>query len=455
MYCASRFRLTGNSSKLSIITFTITLVINAGFLSLPATTFAQGLGASIQLQQKQAPKIYLPRNEFSVSVTSQPQVPQDSLTTLKAGIENQLPKYNWALKINDANPDILIVCTITQISSHSFWSTKFKSVYKKTGSHTVYDEFTKLNKTVDDYGYVQESYHVTEVRGSAAVRYEIKDAAAGNRLDLDTLKASYWQEHEFGAPGAFQVYSIMLYSIANQIAQRFLPAFHAIDVPLPKGELKRASELLKKQKWNSALKLLQSTSAFNKPETEAYRLYAVGLVFEALAYESPDLLSTKAYLEQAEKYYTDAEQKNVNEKVFREANLRLSANLQSYKKFAEIIHQHEDERKRKAFENIIAVRSKNLPSGGTLVTNDSIIELAKSGKSEKEILSKIKKAKAKVFDLSTVASADLTNAGVTAATIDEMREAMREAQYTGKPRRKWLAFGFAYLAMFYPYLILL
>ncbi len=454
MYQASRFRLIFLNTGCSSFIPSIALLICAVFLLFSATALAQGLGSTLTLHQKQAPKIYLPHNTFSVVVHAQPRVPQDQVQSLQAAVENLLPKMNGALKVNDTSPDVIINCTITDSYATSFMQSKSKSVYKKTGSHTVYDSFTKMNKTVDDYGFVHESYWVTELRGGLVVLYQAKEATSGNVLDSDTLRDSYWREHEFGAPGTAYVQSLMLNAVARQLVGRFLPAFRSVNVPLPKGELKRASELLKKRKWNSALQTLQSTVPV-KAETEAYRLYALGVVFEALAYESPDWLSTKSYLEQAATDYANAEQQNPNDKHFREAALRLSANLQSYKKFEDLIQVYEAERRQKAFENIIAAQSKNLPVGSALMTNASVVEMAKGGKSEKEILEIIKKAKVKVFDLSNVAIADLTTAGVSAETLDDMREAMREMPDIGKLRRKWWAFGMAYLAMFYPYLILL
>jgi hypothetical protein len=85
----------------------------------------------------------------------------------------------------------------------------------------------------------------------------------------------------------------------------------------------------------------------------------------------------------------------------------------------------------------------------------AIVDLARSGKSEKEVKKQIEKARVKVFDLSSAATEDLKMAGVTAATLDEMHEAMRDMQHGRKPRSRWWTLGILYLAMFYPYLILL
>src|SRR6202044_3595397 len=89
----------------------------------------------------------------------------------------------------------------------------------------------------------------------------------------------------------------------------------------------RAEEKL----WTRALEQLETMTPFPQKEDDAYRLYNLGVVNEALAYESEDVKKARTYLQEASIDYGKAIDAKPTEKNFLQPQTRIDTALAHYK----------------------------------------------------------------------------------------------------------------------------
>jgi hypothetical protein len=416
---------------------------------------AQGFGISkirVQLSPKNPPAVYPVGTDFLVEISSRASINQNYLRRLQDGLEISLPRYDSRLNLVFDKPETVLSCVVLEMRASSRLAIANRTVYKKTGEHTVTDSTTGATQTIEDFAYVQESYDVTTLEGRASVRYEIIDIATGKVLEGNTVTADYRQSFELNPPHITVAYISLTDKIVQLIAARFIPTFNApIVVNAPKGKLERASALLENGLWNSALAEVNRVPQFKKPEEEAYRLYVFGLAYEGLAYETADLASSKSFLEKAANYYDNASRKNYDEPDIQHAAFRLSRLLQNYKRHETSILAYENRRRQKDLKALEASKIQRHFGTSNVITNDTIRDWAKAGTPEKTIAKRIENAPAKYFDLSASGLAELTGAGVSPSVIDAMRRTMIPNQYNRKPRYKWVGTTVGYALVYFPY----
>jgi hypothetical protein len=445
-------QLTSSQFRFFIVAL-LTLVLSA---LIAPSTLAQGFGRSkitTTLSVKTPPRIYLVGTDIQIKISSKANINPRALQRLQDRLEITLPKYDWRLNVVSKSPETLLTCTVSQFSTVSRPEVRTRQVYKEIGSHVVYDA-AGVSQTVQDYGYVQERYTATALTGRATIDYEITDLATGNLLDEDVLTINFNQSYETNPPDVQVAVISTIDKVVEAIATRFLPTFSSIVVNLPKGDLEEIGYLLKDGMWNSTISRLNAMRPFKKAEDDAYRLYALGIAYEGLAYESPDLASTKMYLEQAAGYHNSASQQNFSAPDFQDAAVRVSRILPAYKDLESSINAYEQMRNRKGLKVIETAKIHQYFGTTHVLTNDLIIGWAKSGIKENEILKRIENLRVKYFDLSASAIAELTQNGVQPGVIDAMRRAMIPKQSAQRSKRQAFGMVVSYALAFYPYLFL-
>ncbi|MEW6127860.1 MAG: hypothetical protein AB1757_12550 [Acidobacteriota bacterium] len=432
--------------------FTTSLTVISLFI-FASTAFAQGFGRSqmtVRLGVKYAPKIYLSGTNLQIKIAAKDHVNPRFLQRLQEQLETTLSLYDWRLDMVANSPETLLTCAIEQLFTTSRPGVKTRQVYRAIGSHTVYDS-TGVSQTVQDFGYVQENYNVTTIEGRTTVDYQLTDVATGSVLDEDAMIFNFKQDYETDPPGTQVAAMSMIDNLVQNITTRFLPIFNPTIVNLPKGELKEISYYLQDGMWNSAIAKLNAHKPFKNPEDEAYRLYALGVAYEGLANESPDLASTKINFEKAASLHDKASQLNYNAPDFQEAAIRVSRILQSYKKLEGAIRDYEAKRQRKGLKVFETAKIYKHFGTSNVLTNELVIKWAKAGVKDEEIMKRIRNLRVKYFDLSDSGIAELQQSGVSAEVIDEMRRTMLPRQNAQKSKRDWVGTAVGYALAFYPY----
>jgi hypothetical protein len=451
---------------------------------------AQGFGLTkktVKLQRKMPATVHLPGPGMSVVVTAHDTANADAAHMLSDLLTTELQKYDKKLQIKETSPDETIRCTVMTF---------------QIPPPTPYTR----NEVVMQKGHnLEEPRQFYKVTGSVSVMYLAKDSQ-GRILDSDGITADYSQEFEagtnqatgeslqskvtspfkrlagkktdetYGPPNPIELRQLLLSRAASQIASRVVNTDETLDVPLARGKLDGANNLAEKGLWQRYLETLETMTPLGKTTDDAYRLYNIGVAYEALAYESEDKGATEKFLEKAAINYGKAIDANPGEKQFAEPQTRIETAVAHYKKLqgggATLSAKADPEpastptpappssaaaskTSTPAKSTSGGASSKSAAVAGTkppastappaapsatskpvapakppaapALTNAQIIKMAKAGVDEDNIIATIRDATSVQFDLSPDGLVELASNGVKGKIVAAMRERTRRS----------------------------
>jgi hypothetical protein len=204
---------------------------------------------------------------------------------------------------------------------------------------------------------------------------------------------------------------------AFDIASRMVNTTEEVPVMLARGPgLDDANRLMEQKLWTRALEQLETMKPFDRPEDDAYRLYELGVVNEALAYQAEDIPKARKYLEEAAIDYGKAIDAKQAEKYFLEPQTRIDTALAHYKVLGD-----------RAIA-ASAAASAAPAAASDAMTNDDVIAMVAAKLDEANILDTIQHAGAVKFDVSPRGQIDLAKAGVNGRIITAMKDKARAQQ---------------------------
>jgi hypothetical protein len=395
-------------------------------------SMAQGFGASklkVTLQRKLPALVHLPSNTIKLTVST---ADQDGTLPIdfQALLETELLKDDPDLREMD-NAGVQILCQITEYSHPE------PTVTKRAGPGLSLSGPKKGVTATSDF---------TRITGQLNVSLQVKDSSGG-LLISDNISATYDEEFDssgnsashgvFGSvtgtfgrvkggqksedinpPTPSELRSKLIMDAVQQIAEHLVNSDEKIDVLLAQkpGPLDEGNKAAQAGLWERALETYETASPFPKPEDDAYRLYNVGVAYEALAYTASDEKMTMKYLDQAAINYGKAIDAKPGEKYFVDPQKRIETAIAHYKEL-------DQERTRTAQE-----ATNPVPAAPKALTNTQIIAMVKSGVDDATIIQTIRGAGAVSFDLSPAGQHNLTSNGVSAGVVNAMK-----AQAAKKP----------------------
>lgn len=400
---------------------------------------AQGFGASkekVTLQRKLPALIQLPGNTIKVAVTTADEdgaLPYD----FQALLETELLKDDPDLREDD-NPATQIICQITEYSHPDPIETQRVVPGMPLGT-----SFSGLTKGAT------RTATFTRITGQLNVSFQAKNAAGG-LLISDNISATYDQEFDssgnstshgmmgsvtgtFGRlkgggksgdinpPTPSELRSQLILDAVQQIAEHLVNSDEKLDVFLAQksGPLDEGDKAAQAGLWERALETFETAPQYPKPEEDAYRLYNIGVAYEALAYQADDEKTAMKYLDQAAINYGKAIDAKPSEKYFLEPQKRIETALAHYKE----LEQQQAKAKAAALET-----ANTPPPPPKALTNTQVIAMAKSGVDDATIIEAIRGAAAVSFDLSVAGQHDLAKNGVSVKVLAAMK-----AQAAKKP----------------------
>ncbi len=450
----------------------------AGFITGPR---AQGFGITkktIKLQRKMPAAVHLPGPGFVVQVSAHDQNNADSARMLTDLLTTALQKYDKTLQIKEASPDETIHCTVLTFT--------IPPPTPYTRNEVVLQKGKSIEQPVQYY----------KVTGTASIAYQAKDSQ--NRiLDSDTITANYAQEFQsgtneatgesleskvtspfkrlagkktdesYGPPTPIQLRQLLLTRASSQITSRLVNTDETLDIPLARGKLDEANNLAEKGLWERYLETLEEMTPLPKTTDDAYRLYNIGVAYEALAYQSEDKSATEKFLEKAAINYGKAIDADPGEKLFADPQDRIETAVEHYKKLqggATLAAKAEPASAPPASAappakastprstasgsgtRSATVRARKSPSssgaspasGGSThaktpaapaLTNAQVIKMAKAGVDEDNIIATIHDATSVQFDLTPDGLVNLATNGVKGKIVTAMRERARRASH--------------------------
>jgi tetratricopeptide (TPR) repeat protein len=393
----------------------------AALVAAPAG--AQGFGANkekVTLHRKLPAVVRLPGNSIKVTVTADSEdgaLPYD----FQAVLETELLKDDPDLREDD-NPNTAITCRITQYEPPHETDTTAPAVALVSGAPTT-QTFQRVSgnlivsfqaKTAD--GRILASDNVSakydEQFDSSGISTSngVKGSLSGTWNKLKGKKTA-----DNTALGTSEVRSKLIIDAVQQIAEHIVNSDEAIDVLLARkdGPLEEGDKDALTGLWERALETFETAPAFPKPDEDAYRLYNIGVAYEALAYEADDEKAAMKYLDQAAINYGKAIDAKPTEKYFVEPQKRIETAIAHYKEL-DLEKQRDAEKARNQ-----SVDSANSKAKG--LTNAQVITMIKSGIDESSVLQAIRGASAVNFDLTPAGQKALTAGGVSPRVLAEMK----------------------------------
>jgi hypothetical protein len=191
-----------------------------------------------------------------------------------------------------------------------------------------------------------------------------------------------------------------------------------VDVLLARGKLDDQNKLAEAGLWDRLLEPLETMTPLPTPEEDAYRLYNIGVAYEALGYKAEDSKTARKFLDNAAIHYGKAIDANPGEKYFLEPQNRIQTALAHYRKLEG------------QAATAAASRSGGTPQSAPApaaaeegaLTNDQVIALAKAGMDQQNLIATIKQASAVNFDFSVEGQLRLVQNGINGPVLAAMRE---------------------------------
>lgn len=413
------------------------VLIGLSFADWMVAAHAQNFGKlivdrkKIVLQRKLPPTGRIEGTTFDVVVDAKG-MQADLATDLKSTLESMLIRNDSRLRSEETHPETTISCRITN----------YAQPQPQTTQQAALTPGAKGKASL-------QNQPMERVTGLLTVSFQAKDRA-GKSLAADVVTAKFDQEYSASSaqqgmlhsithtaahltkggqeddtpPSAAELHNRLIQDAAQQITAHLVNTTEQVEVYLAKGgSLDEADKLMEGKLWTRALEQLETMKPFDNPEEDAYRLYDLGVVNEAMAYSAEDIQKARKDLQEASIDYGKAIDAKPTEKYFLEPQNRIDTALAHYKVLSD--QKAPVEAAGKAAPTGKTVTSTGGAVGSDAMTNDQVISMVAAGLDEGNIIDTINHAKAVNFDLSVQGQVDLSKNKVSGRIITAMKARAR------------------------------
>jgi hypothetical protein len=211
-------------------------------------------------------------------------------------------------------------------------------------------------------------------------------------------------------PTPIEQRDMLVKNISYQVTSHLVNTSEQVPVDLAVGGgLDDADRLMDQKLWTRALEGLETMPPFGQPQQDAYRLYELGVVNEALGYQAEDVIQARKYLQEASIDYGKAIDAKPDEKNFLQPQTRIDTALAHYKTLGD-----------QAAASAQIASAAKAPAADVL-TNADVIAMVAAQLDQANILDTIKTSSAVNFDLSAKGQIDLAKGKVSGQIIAAMK----------------------------------
>jgi hypothetical protein len=215
--------------------------------------------------------------------------------------------------------------------------------------------------------------------------------------------------------------ALLVQTAALEIAAHLVNTSEQVQVDLARGGgLDDANRLMDQKLWTRALEQLETMPPFPNASDDAYRLYNLGVVNEALAYQAEDVTKAKKYLQEASIDYGKAIDAKPDEKGFLAPQTRIDTALTHYKVLGD------QQAATAAAAKVSAAAASSADTDA--LTNADIISMVSAKLDDANIIDTIQHSPSVKFDLTPRGQIDLAKSGVKGTIIAAMKQRSRASQ---------------------------
>jgi hypothetical protein len=399
---------------------------------------AQSFGGAFQrkkivLVRKLPPTGHIDGSTFAVNVTGSG-IPPDVLANLKSTVESLIVSNDSGLRTVGANehPDAVINCQVTsfseppaQVISQPGFSFSKNPVPAQQMTHIT----GILTATFNAQNLVaKKSIAANMETAKFDQQYPVPPPAnASKQTAFTSILSSHIPKMSGSSPNPGQLQDdkpptpvelrdMLIQNMAFAIVSNLVNTSESVTVNLAiGGGLDEANRLMEQKLWTRALEHLETMPPFPQPDQDAYRIYELGVVNEALGYQAEDFTKARKYLQEASIDYGKAIDAKPDEKNFLQPQTRIDTALAHYKTLGDQV----------AANAQTAAAAAAAPPAADVLTNADVVAMVAAKLDEANILDTIKTASAVNFDLSAHGQIDLAKGGVNGRIIAAMKQKAR------------------------------
>jgi hypothetical protein len=365
----------------------------------------------------------------AIRVESERGADQDDARTLERYLTEHVVDGGGTVA-EGGKPEVELNVAIDRLESHETWETYTDYERQQTGTKREWNESKKKYEDKPVYSNVavqkQRKVVTANLSGTWDIAAKNKDVAAGN-LDEDFRR-------EYGdydnAPAPSQVEDDMLKKVAKQIAAQIVPTQERTAVLVPRASFEPLIPLAESGAWDRYLAAVEAMPAKKSPKDEAFRHYALAIAKEAVAYGKENRAEALDLLRAAQSHYETAASLNADEELFRKGytSLLSANNIGSpLSRMTDSVARYDawsatGTATRVASTQPVAAQPPPKPSGGSGMRNQTVIDLAKAGLSDENIILAIDAAAQTQFDVSPEGLIALSKGGVSKGVIAHMQK---------------------------------
>jgi hypothetical protein len=392
------------------------------------TAHAQSFGSAFQrkkivLVRKLPPTGHIDGSSFMVKVAGVG-IPGDVVQALQATIESLIINNDPRLHSVTDHPDAVITCQITTYSQQQQNETQAGISFGKKPAPS--QTFTHVK------GLMTATFNAQDIRSSKSIAagtatakfdqmYPVPSAQpakansisgmAGILSHLPTKPAAGEEDPE-KPPTPVELRDMQVKNISFQIASHLVNTSEQVPVNLAVGGgLDDANKLMDQKLWTRALEALETMTPFPQPDADAYRLYNLGVVNEALGYGAEDITKSRKYLQEASIDYGKAIDAKPEEKNFLQPQTRIDTALAYYKTLGD--------------QAVASQQKASAPPAADVLTNADVIAMVAARLDQANIIDTIKTSGAVNFDLTAKGQIDLAKGNVNGQIIAAMKQKAR------------------------------
>ncbi len=333
-------------------------------------------------------------------------------------------------------PEVTLAIDLGRLESHETWETKTEYEYKQTGTKREWNESKKKYEEKPVYSNVPVTRNIKVVEATLSGSYEVRDKAG--EVDSGSLDQQFREKYSdgTGAPAPSKAEDDLLRRAANVIASRIVPTQDRVTVLVPRASFEALIPYAESGDWKSYLGATEAIPAMRNAKDEAFRQYAMAIAKEALAYAAEDRKQALELLRASVKHYQAAMTGNPGEELFRKG---YSSLLSINTIVAPLPRANESVNRYAAWtggstgaapSRVAASAPPEPAPKSNAMRNQTIVDLAKAGLADENIIMAIDAAKETAFDVSPNALITLSKDGVSKAVIAHMQKVASRGRTT-------------------------
>lgn len=338
-----------------------------------------------------------------------------------------------------AKPEVVVSVDIDRLESEESWETYTDYERRQTGTKQEWNASKNKYETKPVYSSVavqkQRKVLSASLSGAFDISAKNKDVASGSVSESFREKYGDYES----APARSALEDDLLKRAAKKIAAQLVPTQERVGVLVPRASFEPLIPLAESGNWDRYLAAVEAMPAKKNPKDEAFRHYALAIAKEALAYKK-ERAEALELLRAAQSHYETAAALNQDEELFRKGYTSLLATSDigspltrasdSVARFEAWSGSGGGAVRVASTTPVAAPASASAktpaPSANNAMRNQTVIDLAKAGLSDENIILAIDGASATAFDVTPDGLIALAKGGVSKSVIAHMQKKARK-----------------------------